>query len=76
MDVFSAGNMYLSDPCVPHVFLFKADIMTSTEEGDDPVTNNNMCLNDFKLMKIEALRDFLSLRKKSTDGDFETLVSR
>jgi len=29
--------------------------LASTEEDDNPVTNDNMCLNDFKLMKIEAL---------------------
>lgn len=36
----------------------------------------DMTLSDFKMMKVEALRDFLSLRKKSTNGDYETLASR
>ena len=33
-------------------------------------------IQDFKLMTIDALRVHLGLRKKSTDGDFDTLVSR
>ena len=45
-------------------------------DTDVAIMKHDMTLNDFKLMKIEALRDFLSLCNKSTDGDFETLVSR
>ena len=37
-------------------------------------TKSDMKLEDFKLMKIEALRNFLSIRKKLTDGDFDTLT--
>lgn len=37
---------------------------------------DEMTLNDFRLMKIENLRDYLALRKKPTEGDFDTLVSR
>ena len=33
-------------------------------------------LSDFKLMSTESLKIYLSLRNKSTDGDFETLVAR
>ncbi|XP_028407527.1 uncharacterized protein LOC114530141 [Dendronephthya gigantea] len=47
-----------------------------SRDADVAIMKLDMTLSDFKLMKIEALRDFLSLRKKSTDGDFETLVSR
>ena len=36
----------------------------------------DMTLNDFKMMKIESLRDFLTLRNKPTEGDFETLACR
>jgi hypothetical protein len=48
----------------------------SRGEADVAIMKLDMTIRDFKLMKIEALRDFLSLRNKSTDGDFETLVSR
>ena len=47
-----------------------------SRDADVAIMKLDMTLNDFKLMKIEALRDFLSLRNKSSDGDFETLVSR
>ena len=42
-------------------------------EADAPAA---MPLQDFKLMSIESLRDFLSLRSKSPEGDFDTLVAR
>ena len=42
----------------------------------DAIMKLDVTLSGFKLMKIEALKDFLSLRNKSTDGDFETQVSR
>ena len=46
------------------------------ENEEDEVFNETRTLNDFKLMKIECLQEFLALRKKPTDGDFDTLVSR
>ena len=33
-------------------------------------------LEDFKLLSVHALKKFLSLRKKPTEGSFEELVSR
>ena len=33
-------------------------------------------LEDFKLWSVHALKKFLSLRKKPTEGSFEELVSR
>ena len=44
--------------------------------SDPNFIRDDMTLMDFRLMKIESLRDFLALRKKSTEGDLETLVSR
>jgi len=38
--------------------------------------SSEMNLNDFKLMKIESLRDFLALRNRLIEGDFDTLVCR
>ena len=46
---------------------------------NDPVDAaflNKMTLEDFKIMFIEALQLFLSLRKKPPEGDHETLVYR
>jgi len=44
--------------------------------SDPNFTRDDMTLMDFRLMKIESLRDFLAWRKTSTEGDLETLVSR
>ena len=33
-------------------------------------------VQDFKIMSVEALRIFLSLRKKPYEGDYEALVYR
>lgn len=38
--------------------------------------SESLTINDFKMMTIEALQVFLSVRKKSPEGDMETLVSR
>ena len=38
--------------------------------------NDQMTLQEFKMLSEPALKIFLSLRKKSVDGDFETLVYR
>ena len=43
----------------------------SSAEKPTPLT-----LKDFKLMSIEHLRVYLFLRKKSNEGDFETLAAR
>ena len=37
---------------------------------------DRMSLQDFKMWSEAALKNFLYLRKKSVDGDFETLVYR
>ena len=36
----------------------------------------SMDIVKFKLMSIESLKVFLFMQKKSTEGDFDTLVSR
>ena len=46
---------------------------------EDVTQSNNlldMTIEDFKIMSVEALQAFLSLRRKSVEGDFDTLVSR
>lgn len=45
-------------------------------DNEDTTFMNQMTLVDFKMMSIEALRVFLSLRKKPCEGDYETLVYR
>ena len=37
---------------------------------------SEMSIEKFNCWSIDALRVFLHLRKKSTDGDFNTLVAR
>ena len=36
----------------------------------------DMSVARFKLMNVENLKIFLFMRKKSVDGDFETLAAR
>ena len=38
--------------------------------------NEVLPLEEFKMMSIESLQVYLSLRNKSPEGDFETLVYR
>ena len=42
----------------------------------DTLEETPLTLKDFKLMSIEHLRVYLFLRKKSNEGDFETLAAR
>lgn len=67
--------MYFLSVVRNFIKLFLKQKMAKNRDADVAM-KLDMSLNDFKIMKIEALRDFLSLRNKSTDGDFETLVSR
>ena len=50
------------------------EIPTSSDSSD--LFLNRMTVQDFKMMSVEALRVYLDLRKKSSEGDFETLVYR
>ena len=42
--------------------------------GEDKIHEDNMTLADFKMWSETSLRQYLSLRNKNVDGDFETLV--
>ena len=49
---------------------------TVFNDPEDAAFLNKMTFEDFKVMSIEGLQVFLSLRKKSPDGDYEILVHR
>ena len=40
------------------------------------VCNDQMTLREFKMWSDHSLKNYLSLRKKNVEGDFETLVYR
>ena len=40
------------------------------------ICNDEMTLTQFRMWSEPALKDFLAVRKKNVDGDFETLVYR
>ena len=43
-------------------------------EKSDDSWRGEITLKNFKMWSYEALKNFLSLRKKYIDGDYETLV--
>lgn len=64
--ILTAGNF---NTCYPRGFRLFINMEGKHE-------NVPLSLQDFKLMSIESLRVFLSMRNKSAEGDFETLFSR
>ena len=43
---------------------------------NDEICNDETTLNDFRMWSVNALKSYLGQRKKSVNGDFETLVYR
>ena len=43
---------------------------------DTYTLSSETTLQDFKMWSVNALKTYLNLRKKSSEGDFETLVYR
>ena len=44
--------------------------------GENQPQEEKMTLAEFKMWSEPSLKNYLSLREKSVDGDFETLVYR
>ena len=43
-------------------------------DSNQNVCNDQMTLTEFKMWSELSLKNYLSLRKKNVEGDFETLV--
>ena len=50
--------------------------MATGSENDFAEVTEEITLENFKMWTVESLRIYLSLRKKTPEGDFETLVDR
>ena len=40
----------------------------------EPTISNKITLNEFRMWSESSLKSYLTIRKKSIDGDFETLL--
>ena len=50
--------------------------MSRENDQELALGDGRMTHEDFKLWSVDAIKKFLSLRRKSVDGSFEELVSR
>ena len=69
MDVILSQNLH----AIMSVTQSEAEVREDQEEEHGIIS---LGLEDFKLRSVHAVKKFLSLRKKPTEGSFEELVSR